>query len=122
MPGKIARSNPRTPLKRPEMPGAVHTSHLGYNQFRKRLPFTPVQGSSGESRFKSAACSCSDLFRPPSKCRGNGEIDIGAARRRLKSRERARSIPSLRPNPLARELGLVCPLVTISSSNNMADL
>ena len=35
MPEKIARSDPRTPLGRSEMPGAIHPSHLGFQPVQK---------------------------------------------------------------------------------------
>jgi hypothetical protein len=35
--GKMARSDTRTPLGRPGMLEAIHTPHLRYIQFRKRL-------------------------------------------------------------------------------------
>jgi hypothetical protein len=53
MPGKTARSDPQTPFGRLEWRQPAAPGSWAFNRIRKCLPFTPVQISSGESRFRA---------------------------------------------------------------------
>jgi quercetin dioxygenase-like cupin family protein len=52
MPAKMARSDPQTPFGRLEWRQPAAPGSSASNRFRKCVPFTPVQVSSGESRSK----------------------------------------------------------------------
>jgi hypothetical protein len=53
MPGKMARSAPRSPFGLAEVRVAVRTSRMSSRQAGKARIFMPVRESFGESRFKS---------------------------------------------------------------------
>ena len=57
MPGKIARSTPRSPFGPPVVRVAAGSSRLASGEARKSLLFTPVRESSGESRIRVLVCA-----------------------------------------------------------------
>ena len=52
MPGRMTRSAPQSPFELPEVTAVVCATHLSCQNAGKAQKFTPVRGSSGESRLK----------------------------------------------------------------------
>src|SRR5215208_6155963 len=50
MPGRMTRSAPQSPFELPEVTAVVRATHLSGQNAGKAQKFTPVRGSSGESR------------------------------------------------------------------------
>ena len=53
MPARMTRSAPQSPFELPEVRAVVRATRLSCQNARKAQKFTPVRGSSGESRFIS---------------------------------------------------------------------
>src|SRR5215207_6708020 len=53
MPGRMTRSAPQSPFELPEVTAVVRATHLSGQNAEKAQKFTPVRGSSGESRMRS---------------------------------------------------------------------
>ena len=52
MPGRMTRSAPQSPFELPEVTAVVRATHLSCQNAGKAQKFTPVRGSSGESRLR----------------------------------------------------------------------
>ena len=57
MPGRMTRSAPQSPFELPEVTAVVRATHLSCQNAGKAQKFTPVRGSSGESRANIEALS-----------------------------------------------------------------
>src|SRR5215208_926349 len=55
MPGRMTRSAPQSPFELPEVTAVVRATHLSGQNAGKAQKFTPVRGSSGESRSRGAS-------------------------------------------------------------------
>jgi hypothetical protein len=52
MPARMTRSAPQSPFELPEVRAVVRATRLSCQNAGKAQKFTPVRGSSGESRFR----------------------------------------------------------------------
>src|SRR5262249_538197 len=80
MPAKIAKSAARPPFGLPEMLVAVHTSRLSCREPEKAPIFTPVQESSGESKFEASIAPRSRHADRP-VIPGDNALDAGSVSR-----------------------------------------